>query len=417
MIGFKLKCERLESREVPASATVGYVVNTALDLPDANLNDGQPLTATGMVSLRSVIEHYNANPVAVPGPNPPQPFQTCVVEFANVLGQQFQNEIGAMVTPTPLTEMTVLLSSQLPAIGVGRDYIIAGSTTRRVTITRDPTVNQNDMFRFLEVAAGGKVGVNGLQFTNAVNRGGGNMGGAILNTPNGILNVVNCRFYNNVAEEGGAIANYGFLTVAGWAPTGAKSEFEHNTAKAFGGAIVTGALGPPACTADIQDSAFWDNVAGDNPQREGKNKGGAVAFRFNGMLNVARCNFTDNKGSEGGALYADGPNHVNPSLTVTDSKFEHNLAEGLTGKGGAAFIDSLNSNFTRCEFKNNIAVGALSEGGGFYQSAGKLTLDTCVFLTNKSFGPNGSDDVANVAPQGIVTTVFPFNTAVQVVQL
>ena len=397
-VGVRLRGEVLEQREVPALLP-SFVVDTVRDTPDANPADGVPQDANGRVSLRSVFTHITLNP---------SPGNTFQIEFANVLRQTYWDQAGNPVPYVPGNTMTVELASQLPAVLGGQDIIIAGSTTRRVTITRDPTVNPADKFRFLEVLASGKLEVRGLKFTNADNRvgNGTGLGGAMLNNGGGILDVVNCYFQDNLADAGGAIGNQGTLTVTGWAPTGAKTEFVHNGATGVGGAINTGALagpGAPACSVSITDATFDDNVSGDVVLWVGTQKGGAIGHHTAGGVTVTKSEFRNNKADEGGAIYADGAAVPTVNVTVEDSKFESNTA---SSDGGAVWIWGLGAEFRRCRFDLNSAV---SEGGAVYHALGSLLLDACNFFGNTAAGAMGSNDVGNLVGPGNPSTVTQIN--------
>jgi predicted outer membrane repeat protein len=239
------------------------------------------------------------------------------------------------------------------------------------------------------------------------------VGGAVFNSVNGTLHVSDCYFASNISDKGGAIANFGAMTIN--TPAGRpKSEFLGNTTSGggFGGAIFTGAIAPLA-TADIQHTIFTDNVAGgDNPGRLATFKGGAIATNAGGLMNIAHCTFNDNRAQDGGAIYADGLPAQFATLTVSDTAFTNNFALNILGRGGAVIIGDLNAHFTRCAFNSN---SAETEGGAIFQDMGQLTLDTCTFVGNTALGPFGSHDIANLVVGGSPSTVFLINTSAVVV--
>lgn len=297
-----------------------------------------------------------------------------------------------------------------------RDYDILGSTNRRVTITRGS--GAEGFFRYFEVEANGELELNGLKVTNAANIG--HRGGAIDNLPSATLSVVNCYFFNNVADSGGAIANQGNLTVSGWGPTAAKSEFDHNTASAFGGAIYIGGNGVVLAHTDLFDTIFTDNVCGVISPRQATNKGGAIASNANGLLYVDGCTFTHNRAKQGGAIYADGGNTANPSVNIINSRFEDNQA-GEPGvnpagsQGGALWIHGLNVYCFQADFFQN---GSRFQAGAIFQFHGKLTLDTCLFVGNLANDQGVlSHDVGEIPPPGVPTVVFLINSVPRVVRL
>lgn len=283
-----------------------------------------------------------------------------------------------------------------------------------MTLNRDSNVPIATSFRFLNVT-GGHLEVNGLRFINADNAGAN--GGAIANTLNGQLNVVNCYFWNNMASRGGAIYNTGRLTVSGGAP-GATSVFDHNAAITSGGAVHTesllGVVAPPPM-ATIEDTYFTDNVAGDVINRIGTQFGGAIARERDGTLTLLRCDFTNNRARDGGAIVATGGNTATPSLTVSDSSFTNNSVQRVflaPGRGGAVFIDDLNAIFTGCGFTGNTSA---DEGGAIYQVNGFLNIHTSTFSQNSAL--LGLNDVLNdVGGVNNPQTVFLHNTSASVIK-
>lgn len=315
---------------------------------------------------------------------------TYQITFANEVGQAWFDIDGNIVFPLPGNSMTIPLKSQLPTIPINRTYTIVGEPNQAVTITRSSDESVTENFRFLDVAAGGSLTVNGLKLTGADNRVNGGFGGAIRNATGGTLGVVNCEFRSHLAELGGAIGNEGTMTVSGGA-AGMRTLFVSNRSMSQGGAINTGAVN--GCSATISDTNFVGNIAGDAVPGVGTQKGGAISYKTAGTLVIDRCEFTGNRAKDGGALYASMPAAVGgaPTVVVSDSTFDSNVAES-GGNGGAAFMSTVGGRFNRCDFTNNIAD---LDGGAILQDQGALTLDTNTFGVNTAKGANLAHQVAN----------------------
>jgi parallel beta-helix repeat protein/predicted outer membrane repeat protein len=116
-------------------------------------------------------------------------------------------------------------------------------------------------------------------------------GGAIYNYFNSTLNVTNCNFTQNTANEGGAISNgYSTLTVT-------NSSFTQNTAKYDGGAIsnVDGIL-------TVTESTFTNNSA---------NYGGAIHNYVSFDANIHSSRFQGNSANYGGSAIFSSEGAVN----------------------------------------------------------------------------------------------------------
>jgi len=106
---------------------------------------------------------------------------------------------------------------------------------------------------------------------------------------------------NATETHGGAIKNYGTLTVTG-------STFKNNTAYTHGGAIynIDGKL-------TVTHSTFTNNIA--------NKQGGVIYANSNGILtNITSCNFTNNTAPEGAVIFAAG------DVTLTNNTFKENTA-------------------------------------------------------------------------------------------
>lgn len=124
--------------------------------------------------------------------------------------------------------------------------------------------------------------------------------------------------------------------------------------------------------------------------------GGAGIFNKNGIIVVANCNIVDNsaRDSSGGGINSEGG-----SLTVTDSIFSKNSADG---NGGGIWTSAIlmitNSEFlcntsysgggiynyssTLTVINSTIANNTADSGGGIFNESGTLTISDSTFLKN-----------------------------------
>ncbi|PKL66731.1 MAG: hypothetical protein CVV28_10055 [Methanobacteriales archaeon HGW-Methanobacteriales-1] len=220
------------------------------------------------------------------------------------------------------------------------------------------------------------VKLNNLTLTN----GNNDYGGAIHNYGN--LTVTECTFTNNTATgDGGAIYNEGNLTVT-------SSTFTNNTAD-LGGAIYNN------WALTVTDSDFINNTAPNN--------GGAIYNNYSN-LTVTGSTFTNNtaqdgvlyQGNIGGAIFNNYGN-----LTVTGSTFNNNIANGAaSGGGNGGAIINMDGNLTvSCStFTNNTA-----DLGGAIANYGNLTVTSSTFNNNTASYRGGA--IYNSA-RGTVTMSF-----------
>jgi predicted outer membrane repeat protein len=233
--------------------------------------------------------------------------------------------------------------------------------------------------------------ITGCSFTsNYANvAGGADNGGAIYNKPNGFIGVYYTNFTSNRANSnGGAIFNYGHLSVRGCV-------FSDNTAPKDGGAIYNNMVNRLVVT----DSTFNYNTA---------LYGGAIYNSREGPLDVTGCSFTGNRARlDGGAIH----NFDGGSLTVTSSSFTGNSAYG-----GAAIHNTSNLKVSGCTFTGNHATygaaidnvdtvkqytfqisnsnfynNAATDGGSIFNYvAGTLYITGCTFTGNSAARDGGA---------------------------
>jgi hypothetical protein len=219
--------------------------------------------------------------------------------------------------------------------------------------------------------------VGGESFTN----GHQEVGGAVANY--GTLSVTGTRFTldgvsswdSHALAAGGALANYGLLTVSG-------ADFESNQVFLSG---YTDRLGEGGALANFGTATVTDSIFSTNGFSGGvPGYGGAIENR--GTLTVADSGFSSN-----GYVYLDnrlllapavegGAIHNRANLTVTDSFVGFNLAQfgGGIENRGTALVSGL-------DFEEN---GAVNEGGAI-QNWGDIRVAATVvghFIDGQSYG-------------------------------
>jgi len=191
-------------------------------------------------------------------------------------------------------------------------------------------------------------------------------GGAIYNY--GILTVTNCTFRNNNATDGGAIFNAGTLTVT-------NSIFTGNAGGAWGYYGDGGAIYNTG-TSTITNCTFTNNTVCST-------LGGGAIYNY-GILNITCSTFTDNSANDfggGGAIYNYG------TSTITGTIFNNNSAD-YNGGGAIANINGSNLTVSNSTFLNNSVThdgGAINNAGGAF-----LNVDTSNFLNNSAINSSGA---------------------------
>lgn len=197
------------------------------------------------------------------------------------------------------------------------------------------------------------------------------------------VTIHNLTLANGNSTTGGAIENYGNLTVTNCIFTGNTAGWD-GTNTNYGGAINNQG------TLTVNNCIFNNNSA---------RVGGAIYNSPDSTLNVNSSIFTANTGKLGGAIYNHG------SSTVKDSTFTKNTAQ----RGGAIF--NLNYdlllNVDNCIFTDNDA--ASNFGGAIYNNAGNVTVKDSTFTDNSALNKGGS--VYNEGLFNVISCKFTGNTA------
>ena len=188
------------------------------------------------------------------------------------------------------------------------------------------TIDARNAARIFEVKSK-DVTIKNLIFKN----GSGVIGGAILNSGEGELSIVGCKFTQNSAERiAGCIMNSGY--------------------------------------AYIEGTTFSKSITGS---------GGCISNQKSGILDITGCTFNQNASkSNGGCIENRG------DACIQDSKFKSNETQG----DGGCIANQIGAvmDLDGCEFQNNSA----ERNGGTILNSGNLTLIGCEFKNN-SAGQNG----------------------------
>ncbi|BAY26872.1 hypothetical protein NIES2100_66880 [Calothrix sp. NIES-2100] len=234
-------------------------------------------------------------------------------------------------------------------------------------------------------------------------------GGGIQVVDYGSIKVENCRFTNNRGGVAGAIY-IGF----GGKGTVNNSSFDYNDgtlAKSghSGGAIATYGSG----VLNVKDCQFTNN--------KGVN-GGAIYTLLSG-LTVENSVFRNNSsvGEGGGGIFCDGANPIGPGstvgalITIRGSRFEGNQTKG---EGGALFLYGYGQD--KILLENSIVVGNkanLSDKGiargGALRGNGALTIRNVTFANNTAEKQGGALWLDGGNEKNIINSTFSGNTVIK----
>ena len=273
-------------------------------------------------------------------------------------------------------DRTISIVGTIDALG-NPTSIIDGQSTHGV-IECAPASAATINLRDLVIRNGDAVEAGGLSMTGAVNvairncwflenRALDSLGGAIVNYE-GTLDIADCRFDGNRAENGGAVEQWTGTTSI------RDSVFTANFAISGGGAIAAGG------TFTVEDCLFLGNTAGRGGAILGADGltvrncvfdsniavadgGGAVANLNDADPTFIECTFTDNSGALGGAV----GNYFDSSPTIRDCVFESNSAT----ENGSAIYNLVNASpvIEGCAFRRNevgptVGLGAAAISSG-----------------------------------------------------
>jgi predicted outer membrane repeat protein len=196
--------------------------------------------------------------------------------------------------------------------------------------------------------------------------------GGALYVPSGSPTIDNCDFFEDYAQEGGAVYNDGSPTFNNCTFSADASGYFYTT---DGGSMYNGLSASPV----LNNCSFTNND-------EAIDAGGAIADFSAASITLNNCTIDDTFSGDssqgdpgdGSAIYVQSTG----TLTASDCTFNHNLNNG---NGGAVDLSSSGTaSFTNCIFTDNSG-GGNSPGGALYTSStGALTLAGCVFTDNTS---------------------------------
>lgn len=247
-------------------------------------------------------------------------------------------------------------------------------------------------------------------------------GGAITtdNTPGQYINIENCYFEGNKANNGGAVSTRGsritftnntFISNSANMNGGAfniedngviviNSTFKNNNAKDHGGAgfisgdnveiynstfennsaFHAGAIGVVGNNIDIDNSNFTSNNAFASDVTFAQ--AGAIGIIGNNTTVKNSIFFNNTAEGNGGAIYVIGDN-----LNVSDSLFRFNHATSYpsadlsNGHGGAVYTIGYGDTYTNTDFRYNNAVN----GSAIYTQASETILTNVTFFRNQAY--------------------------------
>ncbi len=224
----------------------------------------------------------------------------------------------------------------------------------------------------------------------------------IFNIASGVnVTICNLTFTNGNAYEGGAILNYGILSIS-------NCTFNENTATHWGGAIFSYKGGNNVMS--LTDCTFTKNTVFHG--------GGAIAYTS--FCNVTNCTFMYNSviGSDswcGGAIGAySGSNSI-----VTECTFVGNSVDPVSTSlgGGAIYVydATLTANFNR--FYNNSArlgdalfyntnKGTMNAENNWWGSNVDPTVGNLIFVANPIYGPVDANPWIILTVNATPTTIY-----------
>jgi len=193
-------------------------------------------------------------------------------------------------------------------------------------------------------------------------------------------------FLVNFNVDANVVFNLDTVTVTG----GSENELDPDGFGGNGGAILAGASTGNSVT--ITNVVFSGNYC--SPSANDGCSGGAISMTGGGNLTVSNSTFSGNDAAKnkgtgsGGAIYFD--NNSNPgNVSITNSIFTNNVAQGTGAQGGAVYLaGGVGSTYT---VGNNTFTGnsAAQNGGALYLSKGSLTASFNRIVGNSSTSGSG----------------------------
>ena len=247
-----------------------------------------------------------------------------------------------------LTDVSILRSgsADIFTVNQGVTLTISGTDDAKIIIDGKNRSSQGSLVRVNGVfnATGNVI------FRN--NNTTGNGGAIFLN---GTINLTNCEICGNSASIGGAIYGNAASTRGNYNNV----IFSNNNATNYGGAIYN------VGNLTFNNCQFENNTSGVS--------GGAVCNDRGGIVTLNNCSLTDNKSTNGGAIFADGRTNLNTL----------NVSGNSATNGGAIYASGGNSarsvHINGGSYSNNTAANS---GSLIYHNRGE------VYISRSSTAPN-----------------------------
>lgn len=344
-----------------------------------------------------------------------------------------QNEVFSTASDTATVSDDAMLLSALENPQITHIHLADGIYTlpRQVAITRSLALSADNLATVFPAASRRHLEIDGAGLTLSFNNvvfDGGNIGGGVLSGYNSrqtdltMENAVfqNCAAYNpsfkydfyNHPNNGGAVENYGKLTIEG-------SRFEGNFANHSGGAVSS--IG----NLTVRNTIFESNYL----LADYGGMGGAVDLSHNLVAQFENCVFNNNHVNldgflgRGGAIYATESFLVygKTDLTINGCRFENNSA--ITQGGAVCARTNSNLTVSNSSFIGNQIIGSGTDddvgGGGAIYTFGSFSIAGSTLKNNEtgSTAPRGGAIFLHSATMGetinVRDTVFENNHSPQ----
>ncbi len=225
---------------------------------------------------------------------------------------------------------------------------------------------------------------------------GGGAVDVLFNDDSVTVTIANCVFHDNFNRAGGGVVSLNsHLNIE-------DCTFYDNHADDYGGGVIAvGAVINNSTVADwhlnVTDCTFTNNMASGLDAFLPEH-GGALVILSMASATVTNCDFVDNfAGKYGGAvgIWSSADPAHQPDVTFTDCNFIENSIENsdpnfpdFRARGGAVWIENADVSFSVCDFDDNQSDGG---GGAIWVNAeeqdsvtqtASLSLDDCRFRRN-----------------------------------
>ena len=247
------------------------------------------------------------------------------------------------ITPNDTIKVAKGTYKEAAEISISRNITIqggypTGGGTRNIANNRT-ILDGDSTHRIFRITT--SVELLGLEFTNG-GSGGSALGGAILFQPNNsLLSIDSCQFYNNQADQGGAIASNSFSSFS--TITISNSTITNNSASNNGGGIFS--ITSAAADTGLSSVTITNStIAGNSAGRFG---GGILSISYSSIVTISNSTITNNSagGNDGGGIFSSSYAFLPPSpdaskVTISNSTIVNNSA---AGNGGGIFSESFSS--------------------------------------------------------------------------